>query len=114
MSVDMIEHIVDEHHIDIDSERMKRVQVGWFYWKISTPEFCFFLPGMDDFVLLVALKSLTRNFGHLAANIFQGSLLMQMSVTVQLQIYLSNFCARSLVKVLQHYSIEGKSTWVQI
>lgn len=29
MSVDMIDHIVDERHIDIDSETIKKVKVRW-------------------------------------------------------------------------------------
>lgn len=28
MSVDMVDHIVDEHHIDIDVETIKRVKVS--------------------------------------------------------------------------------------
>lgn len=29
MSVDMVDHIVDEHHIEIESEALKRVKVSW-------------------------------------------------------------------------------------
>lgn len=28
MSVDMVDHIVDEHHIEIESEALKRVKVS--------------------------------------------------------------------------------------
>lgn len=32
MSVKMVDHIVDEHHIDIDTETIKEVKVSSSYW----------------------------------------------------------------------------------
>lgn len=31
MSLKMVDHIVDEHHIDVDFEMIKKVKVSWTY-----------------------------------------------------------------------------------
>lgn len=37
MSVNMVDYIVDEHHIDVDSEMIKRVKVSLKYYDILFP-----------------------------------------------------------------------------
>ena len=34
MSTKMVDHIVDKHHIDVDSEMMRKVKVIWYYLEI--------------------------------------------------------------------------------
>jgi hypothetical protein len=34
MSTKMVDHIVDKHHIDVDSEMMRKVKVIWYFLEI--------------------------------------------------------------------------------